>query len=353
MKRLVCALLLLGTLAGEASAHVVYDRRTLRQWTEQARLIVVVEVRSPLRVWTAEDGSDHQEYFSVRVVETLAGASPAEALDVFAHAEGEPRFRVGDTMMLFLDRTAEHSEFAALASRFPYFTTQGAGQEWTFVREDPTVPAIARAWRDLRGRPESHAARRKLLIRQLESDDSRLQADALVELLRLRQSPEFTADPEGRDRLVQMTSAGDLSISQRVALIKILDGTEGFSAAHALLALADADVDPRERITIIRACGFVRDPVITAWLREQLRAPDVELKLAALTAAGSGMHPDLSKQVARLALDPNPRLARAAVGALSAIDTPEATESLRRAATGTGGAAGLAAIELRRRTREE
>lgn len=319
MKQVVCALLVLGAVAGSTSAHVVYDRRTLRQWAEQAQLIVVAEVLSPLRVWTASDGSDHQEYFSVRVIETLAGASPGTELDVFAHAEGEPRLRVGDTMLLFLDPAAERAEFASLSTRFPYFTTQGAGQEWTFPPGDPTIPSLATAWRSLRLRGGTYSDRRDLLLRQLESHDSRLRGDALAELVRMRASTEFRTDRQGVERLIGMARSPDRSIRERVALIKLLDGVEGFSSASALLSLDRPDLATRDRVTIIRACGYVTGPGATAWLREQLRSPDTDVPLAVLSTIGNGAHPELADAVASLTKSPDTRLARAATRTLAAI----------------------------------
>ncbi|MEO2167351.1 MAG: HEAT repeat domain-containing protein [bacterium] len=353
MKRLVCALLAVAVACGAASAHVVYERRTLRQWTEQAQIIVVAEVRSELRVWSATDGSDHQEYFSVRVIELLVGDPGARDLDVFAHAEGEPRLRVGDTMLLFLDPTGERAEFRSLTARFPYFTTQGAGSEWSFVRGDSTIPSAARALIALRAGGGTYAARRTLLIQQLKAGDSRLRANAVSELVRLRLTSEFRADREGREELVKLTRSKDLSISRRVALIKILEGSENFSAARSLLDLAGSDIDPGERITIIRASGHMRDPAVTAWLEEQIRSPELEIKLAALTAAGAASHPELLQLVAELAVDPEQRVSRAAVRALAAMDTPAAIVLLQRVAASGSAAGDFAAAALRRSARAQ
>jgi hypothetical protein len=102
-------------------AHVIYDRRTLRQWAQEADAIVVAQFRSGMQVWRAPDASDAQEFFSVRVIETLRG-SVAGDIEFFAHAEGEPRWRPGDVAILFLDRTAEHAELGRVAERFPHFS---------------------------------------------------------------------------------------------------------------------------------------------------------------------------------------------------------------------------------------
>jgi len=345
--------LIAGMLAASASAHIVYDRRTLPQWIARARLILVAEVRTPLLIWSAPDGSDHQEYFSVRVIEVLAGASPAQELDVFAHAEGEPRLRVGQNMLLFLDPTAEHAEFAHLASRFPYFTTQGAGQEWSFASGDATLPALARAWREVLRRGGSYQDRRTLVIRQLEMTDPRLRADALRQLLRLRGTQDFAADGAAQKRLAEMTATPDLSISQRIGLIKILDGIGGFSASSALMRLATSDLTAAERLAVIRACRGVDDAAIGVWLGDQLRSTDVDVTIAALTAVASPYHSALVEPIAVLAGDARQRVARSAVRSLAAIGSARARAHLVRIAAGRGDAAKLAAAALRRRTPEK
>ena len=114
--------------------------------------MVLARVLAPLRAWSAPDGSDHQEYFSAEVLERIDGDPGGKQIDVFAHAEGEPRLRTGDHVVLFLDETAQRAEFATLAVRFPHFTTQGAGQEWRFDPNDPTLPDLVRRWRALAGK---------------------------------------------------------------------------------------------------------------------------------------------------------------------------------------------------------
>ncbi len=347
------ACLIVATIAAPAAAHIVFDRRTLPQWIARSRLVLVAEVRTPLLIWSAADGSDHQEYFSVRVIEALAGDSPAPQLDVFAHAEGEPRLRVGQSMLLFLERTAEHAEFAHLASRFPYFTTQGAGQEWSFASGDRTVPELARAWREVLRRGGSYTDRLALIVRQLETADPRLRADALRQLVHLRGTQDLAVDRSGRQRLAAMTETADLSVSQRLGLIKTLDGVGDFSTPSALLKMARSELTAAERLAVIRACRGVDDAALAAWLGEQLRSIDVDVTIAALAAVASPYHSMLVEPIAVLAGDLRPPVARAAVRSLAAIGTARATAHLRRVAAGHSDAAKLAAAELRRRSLEK
>ncbi len=324
------------------------QRKTLRQWAGQAQVVVVARVRTPLQVWSAPDGSDHQEYFSLEVVETLAGDPGARVLDVFAHAEGEPRIRAGDTLVLFLDRTGLSPEFTALAERFPFFTGQGAGQEWRIDPDDPTVPTLVRQWRALQTEPDDRASLR-LVIVQLQAGDPRLAADAIVELVRLRGRPDFAADPEDRASLVAMSQSADRPVAQRLALIQILDGVEGFSAVDAIVSLARSRLSPPERVVVARACARVLDPQVTRWLGEMLESSGSATRIAALGSAAG--RPELADQIVSLTDDPDPQVARAAVRALGADSSPKATAALERIAAGEGPAAALAAGVLRGRDR--
>ena len=183
-------------MAGSSVAsHVVVRRRSLRQWSQQSALVAVADVLTPIQIWSAADGSDHQEYFTIRVFETVAGAwlvgKRGAEVDVFAHAEGQPRIRVGDRMMVFLDRSADHPEFAQLAKHFPYFTSQGAGDEWKVDGDDPVLPGIVREWRELRN-GETYVALRTLVLRELAVKNARIRGDGIGELLRLRGRNEFS-----------------------------------------------------------------------------------------------------------------------------------------------------------------
>ncbi len=220
----IAALVVVGSLvASYATAHVVFQRRSLRQWSQQARILAVVEVTAPLRVWSAPDGSDHQEYFSARVLEVIDGDIEPGDIDFFAHAEGEPRYRVGDRALLFLDRSAEHSEFAKLSARFPLFTTQGAGQEWTFGSADRSIVDAAIAWRALRGK-EGYRDRVAVVLRQLESSDSRLQVEAMTDLVFLGRLPDFRADLQSKARIKALVASDRVVPSVRRGLEYVLSG---------------------------------------------------------------------------------------------------------------------------------
>jgi hypothetical protein len=337
-------------LAPPSSAHVVYQRQTLRQWAQQASVIVVAEIRSPLQVWSADDGSDHQEFFAVSVVEALAGETSGSALDVFPHAEGVPRYEVGDTVLLFLDRTAERAEFAHLAVRFPYFTTQGAGHEWKLDGDDRTVASIALAWRAA-ARGNSYSARRALLLRQLDTAHSRLRAEAVAELTQLRTSAEFRSDADTHARLATMAKSDRLSVNERIGLIRILDGVPGFSPGAALLHLAaEEGLEATQRIAVIRAGGVVRDDRVTSWLRSQLRSGDAPTQIAALLSLGDLRCAESVPDIALLATADatDLRVVHAAIRALGTIEGDPAVAALEALAASSRSSVGsLARAQLR------
>jgi len=337
------------SLGPQASlGHVVYGRRTLSGWTAGSRVIAVARIASPLQVWSAPDGSDHREYFSVELIEPLAGTLPSAALDLFPHAEGEPRLRVGATMVLFLDPTAERAEFAHLAGRFPYFTTQGAGQEWIFDPSRREIPDAVLAWRRVQKNGAVYADRRDLVLAQLESQEPLLRADAIFELTRLRSAPEMAADEGLQKRLARLVASQRLEIRRRLALIKILDGLPDFDAAAALLGLAGGDLETADRIALIRACRGSDDPRVLDWLAAQLDSPEAPVRAAALTALASPQGAAMADRIARAAADPDQRVARAAVAALATIATPAAFARLESIAASASPVAPQAAARLRR-----
>lgn len=342
-------LTVLALMAAPLAAHVVYERQTLRQWAQQANTIVVAEITSPLRVWSAADGSDHQEFFSLRVVEVLAGDPQASEIDVFPHAEGAPLYEVGDRALIFLDRTAERAEFAHLASRFLYFTTQGAGHEWKLDATDETIPSIAMAWR-AQSRANAYPPPRDLLLRQIETNHPRLRAEAIAELVHLRSTAAFRADAEAFARLSAMARSDHYSAGERIGLIRILDGVQEFSAASALLELAADGGDAADRIDVIRACAGIRDERLTAWLRSLLATGDSATRVAALISLGDPWHSAAVEEIAGIAAaaGSEPRVAQAAVRALGTIGDDPAIAALRALAVRESGSVGaLARAQVR------
>jgi hypothetical protein len=266
-----------------------------------------------------------QEFLSLRVLETISGPAVNGALDIFPHAEGEPRYRVGDRAVLFLDRTAERREFAHLAGRFPFFTTQGAGHEWG-LGESPDVVAAVRRWVVLRdGDVEGTRA---ALLAQLRSDDPRLRADALVDLTHLRS--RMFASAESVEPFARLSNSDRLDLSSRLALARALDGAPGFSGADMVLEWTTAPGSVRDEINLIRASGSFRDPRLTAWLEGRLTDERVEIRAAAALALGEPWHASSVPALQSAAADPADRVARAAVRGLEGIGSADALAALDR-----------------------
>ncbi len=307
-------------------------------------MVAVVEVLSPLRVWSAADGSDHQEYFSVRIDELVAGSQKkvvvGNRLDVFAHAEGEPRIRSGERMLLFLEATAEHAELSALATRFPFFTLQGAGDEWKVADDVSDLVEIARAWRELAASEKGDCG---LVQRQMLSADPRLRADAITHLPALARRSDVPRDCLAALRA--MVSGDRLRVVERLALIHALAA----NSADEILALSEEDLSAEDRRALIRASGRLRDPRVARWLVAQVGADDRESRIAALHALGFPWHDAHVEAVAAASRADDLRTRQAAVRALGGMATPAAAAVLRDlAVSGTGGVGGLAKAALLR-----
>lgn len=261
------ATLLLFPSGGDA--HVFFDRTTLRQWTADADAAVVAEFTGDAQMWRAADGSDRQEFFRVNVVEVLHGSIEPGALDWFPHAEGFPRFRPGDRALLFLERTGEHPEFGTLAARFACFSTQGAGQEWKLAPgpEGAAVREIAqRLTAHRRERPaDPRAALRDLLVAELASGVPRLRSDAIAELVRAREWPGFL-DVASTPVFAAWIDAGALSATERLALVRVLEGAPGFDADARLRAMTREPLAGPELAQLVRAAAGRDDPALRVWL---------------------------------------------------------------------------------------
>jgi len=323
---IVVAVLL--TLASVAPAHVVYAPTTLREWVANADLIAVAEIVAPLRVWRAADGSDLQEYLSVHVIEVLRGTTPGREIDYFPHAEGEPRYRPGDRALLFLERTVPRRDRVAVAARFPYFSRQGAGNEWKLDSADDPALEMARAWEAL---PKDAAAAdaRALLLRQLTLGDARLQRDAIFELVRFRRQPGAWPDAAAVEPFARLTTSASLGPTERIALTRALDGAPGFDASAPLLALTGDDLDAPTRKALVSAASVSRDPRLSAWLAAQLESSDPNRRREAATALAHPWHAAHVAKLIDLAVgDADEDVARSAVRALAAIDDPASRTGL-------------------------
>lgn len=347
-------LLAAAAVAGAAPAHVIAQRAGLRQLLQGSDVAVVVEFVSPLRMWEAADGSDRQEYFSVRTLETLRGAAPPARFDVFPHGEGMPAWREGERALLFLERTASRPEFARLAARFPYFTIQEAGQEWSVSGADGArVHGAARAYRKLEDAtgPAAGAALRTLLAENLRSGVPSLRADAVAELARARTLPSFFPGPaEVAPFAALLGRDSGLPGTTRVALVRLLDGAPGFEAGAALHAMTREPMAPEERLQLVRVLGAVDDPVLSDWIAAGLAGPDPALRREAAYALSHPWHARHAALLGAALRDADPNVARAAVRALGALGSPEAARMLEKeAARSESPLAPLARAELRRK----
>ena len=282
---LFCAL----WLAGSAQAHVLYGRTTLRQWIAQSPVVAVVEFESDVQMWRAEDASDRQEYFRVHALETLRGAAPPGSFEFFPHAEGFPGFHAGDRALLFLEPTSKRIEFTTLAARFPWFSAQGAGSEWILAGAGgERILDVARRWSRLRDTSvaDPAGAVRAILLAALGSGVARLQDDAIAELVAVRTLPGVL-DADGAAAFAAFADAPDLGLTQRLALVRLLEGAPGFDARPRLRALArESGANGSGLAQMIQVAAASDDPELREWLAAFAEDPRPWVRREALAALG-------------------------------------------------------------------
>lgn len=249
---------------------MLFDRVTLRQWIAGASAVAIVDFESDVEMWQAPDGSDRQEFFRVRVRETLQGDLPAGALEFFPHAEGFPAFRKGDRALLFLERSADRVEFRRVAARFPWWSGQGAGHEWTLPRDadGDAIVEVARRLAALRSGASSTDALQALrehVATELASGVPRLRRDAIVELMRASSWPGFL-DADTAASFARFTETRALPPLERLALIRVLDGAPGFDGDARLVAMTAEPLAARELVQLVRNADASTSPPLRTWL---------------------------------------------------------------------------------------
>jgi len=339
-------------LAADAAGHVVFSRGSLRQFLQHSVVSLRVTFVSDVLTWEGPDG-DRQEYFRVRVLERLAGRGPsAGELDFFPHAEGFPAYGRGDRALLFLERTDQRPEFAGLARRLPWFSVQGAGEEWILEPgSSEDVLAWARelaAW--LAGGGRELAGLRALVVRGLRADAAAVRADAMRELVRSGSLAELLDDPEAVAEVAGVLDASPLSIGERGGLFALLATRPGFDPGLHLPELRAQASGVRERAVLVRQLAGVLHPAVDAWLAELATDEEPRLRRAAVAAqARRGARADLAL-LGRALRDPDPQVARAAIRSLGSLEAPAARRLLEEVASGEDPVrARWAAAELRRR----
>ena len=266
---LFVALAAFAGFAATARGHVVVGRTTLRAWTADSAAAAVVVFESDGQIWRADDGSDRQDFFRVRVETVLYGALEQGSLEFFPHAEGFPSWHAGDRALLFLERTADRIEFTSLAPRFRWFSAQEAGQEWKLAPDDTGVRILEIAKRLASFRVERPAdprrALREVLFAELGSGVPCLRRDAIAELVMARLYPGFL-DAEAMRSFSGFVDAGGLPATERLALLRLLDGTPGFDANARLRAMTREPLEGPALAQLVRVAGASDDEELRAWV---------------------------------------------------------------------------------------
>jgi hypothetical protein len=353
-------------LAGApARSHVLVGRPGLRELVAAADAVALVELRSPLRLWRAEDGSDRRHHYRARALQVLKGETPPGDFDFFLHAEGLPDWEEGERALVFLERSEGRGESGAVAARFQFFSAQAPGQEWRIAPGDGPVLEAAQAWVALgagtapaaealpgAAAPEPRSdALRELVLRELRSPEARLREDGFRALVRLAGAPGFLGAPGAVASFAALADEASRPLAERVALTLLLAEQPGFGAADRLLALTAGAAlrSTREQALLIRSAAAIDDRRLAEWAAGQLAAADPALRREAASALLRPWHAAQVPALARAASDPEPGVARAALRSLAEIGGAGAEAALRvRAAETPLPLHRFAAAELRR-----
>ena len=202
-----------------AEAHVLYGRPTLATFVRGADAIVLAEITAEATPWVAQDQSGRCDALRARVVETLTPGALAGDVEFFLHAEGDPRFKVGDRVFLFLERSDGRPEFAPMKERFPWYSAQGPGQEWRADGASADARrAVVRSWLAA----QDTQAVREVILAQLSSADAGLRQDAIFELVGARSGAGFFSSAEDVAPFVALLDGDTLTPSQARALRSLL-----------------------------------------------------------------------------------------------------------------------------------
>ncbi|MDJ0786006.1 MAG: HEAT repeat domain-containing protein [Myxococcota bacterium] len=332
--RALCAALLVCALgASAARGHVVLGRATLRQAVARADAVVVARFETGVLAWQAPDGTDRQDHYRVTPTTSLKGEVPEGPLRFFPHAEGLPGFREGDRSLLFLERSADHGEFAPLAEALPWYSTQGAGDEWHVPDGEigERLLGIVRGYAGLDSlAPEARAkALRGLLERSLSSRHPPLRVDALNELS--RSGASLLRTPADAAPFVALVSDRELPLTERLLLLRALDGTPSLDAETRATLWNGLLAEPAEgaaALARIRAAGAQEGHALSRFVVAQLSDPDPALRREAARALGHPRHAAHAEALGQAARDEDEAVARAAIQALGAQGEPDARRTL-------------------------
>jgi len=287
---------------------------------------VLAEVVEPVHSWASADGSERRDTVRLRVLETLRGNAGTGVLRVHPHAEGLPEWPAGARVLAFLEPSGGHASFAAIAGEVPWFTTQGPSDAWAIAPDDAETVSLARTWTRAGSGATPDLVRRTLLA-QLGSRDRRLREDALLEIVLARRDSRLL--PAARDvkpfaRLVE--PASPLSVPERLALARALDGAPGFDASAVPRSLVETwpRLPERDRLALVRAAGQSRDPALSRWLASLLddEATDAVLRREAAAALGHPWHAGQVAALERATRSTDAVLARRAAAALAGAKGP-------------------------------
>lgn len=323
-------------LAPVARAHIVYGTPSLHELARDADLVArvrVVRARRTVRLEGAAGARLERAVVDVAVLERLCGAG-GPRLTFVPHGHGPAEYHDGAEALVFLRRIDRVPELAG--------TALAGHVRWVSLQETsdaiPLGPRTRRAWTDAARRyvaaetiadpAPRHDALRETMLALLGSDEPRIAASALRDLVR---APDTTIRPVDAGRLERLVAAGRAPMTVRVGVLAELE-RRGLTDAPPRWAALLSGAAPRDRLVVVRAAAAHPSPAVTQALLGILERGEPAAAGAAAVSLGAPGNAIAVAPLERVLARDEPPLRFAAIRGLGGIGGQEATDVLRRAA---------------------
>ena len=320
-----------------ATGHLAQSQQTLLSLVGGSDLVARVSVVDPDAVITVKATGERRPVVKVVLREVIKGEGEAGTELLFAsHGHGVADYRAAEDALVFLSPLARVKELAALEkSGLRWVSLQEHDGRFVLSGESAAgVLAATRAYAAvgrLAAEPELRiAALRKITLQLLTSDDARLAASAVRDLVGARSLPLVTA-ADVPALLTEVVNERTAPIAVRIGLLAELEHRELLRAAAAWESMLHSTPQP-DLLKVVRAAGRHPSPKVNATLNQMLRG-DSPLAEAAAQALGNPSHADSVPALANTLERDEPRVRMAAIRALGRIGTPAARNALEIAAT--------------------
>jgi hypothetical protein len=329
------ATLCLLAFAGPARGHIVYAGPTLHQLVFGADVVARARIVSVDTASLLDSTAPGRPSVVAELLEAWKGGLPPGPLRFVQHGHGVATFEAGEEVVVFLRAIQRSRELSALAEsdRFDWVSLQEHDDEWALsAASRDVVGAAVRRYVALEGesQPQRRAAGlRRLTLELLRSDEPRLAASALRDLVRSNSAPLVAR--EDLPQLTPLLEDARAPVGLRAGLLAELERRGLLQGdGHWVRLLETARI--ADRPAAIRAAGAHPSPAVTARLVQLLAAGDAASAEAAAMALGAPGNRAAIEPLSSALAQGDARLRMAAIRGLGRIALPESRRVLESAA---------------------